>query len=62
MILGKDFGGISPFRYVEPERREKLLRLLASEMLYRHSARIRKDGSTIWISEDVEVVRDTQGK
>jgi len=55
---------VLPLRYVEPERREKLLRLLEKRDAVSafESHVFRKDGSTIWISEDVQVVRDTQGR
>jgi PAS domain S-box-containing protein len=55
---------VFPLRYVEPERREKLLRLLRKRDAISafESHAFRKDGSTIWISEDIMVVRDTQGK
>ena len=53
-----------PLRYVEPGRREKFLRLLDKRNAVSafESQVFRKDGSTIWISEDVQVVRDTQGR
>ncbi|TFG36563.1 MAG: response regulator, partial [Nitrospirales bacterium] len=53
-----------PLRYVEPGRREKFLRLLDKRdaVSALESQVFRKDGSTIWISEDVQVVRDTQGR
>jgi PAS domain S-box-containing protein len=53
-----------PLRYVEPGRREKFLRLLDKRKVVSafESQVFRKDGSTIWISEDVQVVRDTQGR
>lgn len=53
-----------PLRYVEPGRRKKFLRLLDKRNAVSafESQVFRKDGSTIWISEDVQVVRDTQGR
>jgi PAS domain S-box-containing protein len=55
---------VSPLRYVEPERREKLLRLLRKRDAISafESQVFRKDGSTIWISEDITVVHDMQGR
>jgi len=52
-----------PLRYVEPVRREKLLRLLDKRDAVSafESQVFRKDGSTIWISEDIRVVQDIQG-
>ncbi len=51
-------------RYVEPGRREKFLRLLDKRNAVSafESQVFCKDGSTIWISEDVQVVRDMQGR
>jgi PAS domain S-box-containing protein len=53
-----------PLRYVEPGRREKLLRLLNNrDAISAFDSQVfRKDGSTIWISEDITVVRDLQGR
>jgi PAS domain S-box-containing protein len=53
-----------PLRYVEPERREKLLRLLRKRDSISgfESQVLRKDGRTIWISEDIRVVQDMQGR
>jgi PAS domain S-box-containing protein len=57
-------GDALPFLYVEPERREKLLRLLHKRdaVSALESQVFRKDGSTIWISEDVQAVYDMQGR
>ena len=56
-------GDAFPFLYIEPERREKLLRLLRKRHAVSafESQVFQKDGSTIWISEDIQVVHDTQG-
>jgi PAS domain S-box-containing protein len=56
----KDF----PLRYIVPGRREKLLRLLDKRDAVSafESQVFRKDGSMIWISEDVQAVHDMQGR
>ena len=55
---------VLPLLYVEPERREKLLRLLHKRDTVSafESQVFRKDGSTIWISEDIQAVHDMQGR
>lgn len=55
---------VLPLPYVEPERREKLLRLLNKRDTVSafESQVFRKDGSTIWISEDIQAVHDMEGR
>jgi sigma-B regulation protein RsbU (phosphoserine phosphatase) len=50
--------------YVDPERRDEFVRLMqANETITDFKSQIyRKDGSTIWISENCRAVRDAQGK
>jgi len=50
--------------YVEPGRREEFVRLMqANDTLSGFESQIfRKDGSTIWISENCRAVRDAKGK
>ena len=50
--------------YVEPERREEFVRLMQqNDTLTGFESEIyRKDGDTIWISENCRAVRDAQGK
>jgi PAS domain S-box-containing protein len=53
-----------PLRYSDPERREKLLRLLHTRDTISgfESQAFRKNGMTIWISEDIQVIRNKQGR
>jgi sigma-B regulation protein RsbU (phosphoserine phosphatase) len=50
--------------YVEPARREEFVRLMqTNDTITDFESQIyRKDGSTIWISENCRAVRDAQGK
>ena len=50
--------------YVDPARREEFVRLMqTSDTITDFESQIyRKDGSTIWISENCRAVRDAQGK
>ena len=50
--------------YVDPARREEFVRLMqTSDTITSFESQIyRKDGSTIWISENCRAVRDAQGK
>lgn len=50
--------------YVQPDRREDLIRQLQeeSQVLGAVSEIYRKDGSKIWISENIHAVRDANGK
>ncbi len=50
--------------YVDPARREEFVRLMqTSDTITSFESQIyRKDGSTIWISENCRAVRDVQGK
>jgi sigma-B regulation protein RsbU (phosphoserine phosphatase) len=50
--------------YVDPVRREEFVRMMqTTDTIIGFESQIyRKDGSTIWISENCRAVRDTQGK
>ena len=50
--------------YVDPARREEFVRMMqSSDTIIGFESQIyRKDGSTIWISENCRAVRDAQGK
>ena len=50
--------------YVDPARREEFIRMMqTSDTITSFESQIyRKDGSTIWISENCRAVRDAQGK
>ncbi|MDB6170504.1 MAG: domain S-box [Verrucomicrobia bacterium] len=50
--------------YVEPDRRTEFIRLMnASDAVWGFESQIfRKDGSVIWISENVRVIRDDAGE
>ncbi|NJK62676.1 MAG: protein kinase [Synechococcaceae cyanobacterium SM2_3_1] len=55
---------ISSQLYVDSNRRDEFKRLLlAQEAVFNFESQIyRKDGRTIWITEDARVIRDPQGK
>ena len=50
-------------RYVDPRRREEYIRLLTEEGMVRdfEYEDYRKDGSTIWLSDNVHAVHDSEG-
>jgi PAS domain S-box-containing protein len=50
--------------YVDPSRRDEFIRLMNEHDCVRHfeSEIFRKDGSIIWISENVRVIRDDAGR
>jgi PAS domain S-box-containing protein len=55
---------ISSQLYVDPTRRDEFKQLLLSqEAVFNFESQIyRKDGQTIWITEDARVIRDAQGQ
>jgi PAS domain S-box-containing protein len=56
-------GNISPEQYVEPGKRGEFKSLLAEHGAVRHFEyqAYRKDGSTIWVSDNARAVRDEKG-
>lgn len=62
--LCQDLSDSSPQLYVEPQQRQFFTKLLDNQEYISdfESQVYRRDGSTIWISENVKAVKDTQGQ
>jgi PAS domain S-box-containing protein len=62
--LIRERADISKQHYVEPKRRDEFKRLLEEEDIVHHFEyeAYRKDGSRIWVSDNVRAVRDQNGR